>query len=323
MPIHEDVVFIRRRFPSANMVLIKGAKPVLLDTGFGSDLESTLGLLREHGVEPESLELAVNSHYHSDHSGGNFGLQSRYGVPIAAHTWEAAMVNRRDAEACSARWLDQPVEPYKVDRVLEEGDVIDTGNLTLEVLHTPGHTLGHISLYMRGPGLLLCGDAVHADDVCWINFFREGAGALTRTMASIERLRTLGARWSCSGHGPDTENPSEAFERALQRYEKWLGDPEKAGWHACKRIFSFKLMLLGGLDRTRVESYLLGCPWFRDYSAHVFRVGPEDFVAPLLAEMIRSKAAVWEGDRLDAGALYTKASSNWPSAPTDPSDWPS
>ena len=55
MANHKDVVFLRRRFPSANMVLIKGPKPVLIDTGFGSDLDWTIGLLRGHGVAPDGL----------------------------------------------------------------------------------------------------------------------------------------------------------------------------------------------------------------------------------------------------------------------------
>lgn len=96
------LVFFERTYPSANMALIRGERPVLVDTGYGSDLTATENLLREAGVPPESLSLIVNTHYHSDHVGGNGGLQGRYGTPVAAHRWEAALVNNRDREACSA-----------------------------------------------------------------------------------------------------------------------------------------------------------------------------------------------------------------------------
>jgi glyoxylase-like metal-dependent hydrolase (beta-lactamase superfamily II) len=43
----------------------------------------------------------------------------------------------------------------------------------LQVIHTPGHTLGHISLYAPDEQILILGDAVHGDDVAWINPFRE------------------------------------------------------------------------------------------------------------------------------------------------------
>jgi glyoxylase-like metal-dependent hydrolase (beta-lactamase superfamily II) len=103
------------------------------------------------------------------------------------------MVNRRDPEACSARWLDQPVEPYQVDVTLSEGDELDAGGVRLEVLHTPGHTLGHVSLWEPEERVLILGDAAHADDVAWINPYREGAGAIGRAIESVERLARLQA----------------------------------------------------------------------------------------------------------------------------------
>ncbi|WP_312475019.1 MBL fold metallo-hydrolase, partial [Neobacillus sp.] len=45
-------------------------------------------------------EVNVNTHYHSDHVGGNFHLQKNYGVTIAAHKWEADLINSCDPEAC-------------------------------------------------------------------------------------------------------------------------------------------------------------------------------------------------------------------------------
>ena len=65
------------------MVLIKDQLPILIDTGFGSDVKDTERLIKEVGVSPEELHLIVNTHYHSDHVGGNFHLQKNYGVPIS------------------------------------------------------------------------------------------------------------------------------------------------------------------------------------------------------------------------------------------------
>ena len=118
----DPLVFFERKYPSAKAVLIRGDRPVLVDTGFGSDLNATERLLREAGVWPEHLRLVVNTHYHCDHAGGNGGLQRRYDLPIAAHRWEADLVNLRDREACSAEWLNQPMEPYEVSFALSGGD---------------------------------------------------------------------------------------------------------------------------------------------------------------------------------------------------------
>jgi uncharacterized protein (TIGR00369 family) len=76
--------FVERPFPSSNIVVIAGDKPVLVDTGYGSDLARTEGLLAERGIGPADLSLVVNTHHHSDHVGGNAGLRGRHGAPAPA-----------------------------------------------------------------------------------------------------------------------------------------------------------------------------------------------------------------------------------------------
>jgi len=75
-------------------------------------------------------------------------MKNKVGIYYAfwEHKWEADLINFGDPEACSAEWLDQPVEPYRVDRKLSDNDEIDTGSRIIKILNTPGHTLGHISL---------------------------------------------------------------------------------------------------------------------------------------------------------------------------------
>jgi hydroxyacylglutathione hydrolase len=313
--------FFQRPYPSANMVLVAGLKPILVDTGFGSDVAETEQLVRSVNQLPQHLSLIVNTHYHSDHVGGNHVLQQRYGLSIAAHAWEAAMVNTRDVEACSAVWLDQPVEGYHVDRELSEGDEIDIGDAALRVVHTPGHTLGHISLYEPREQVLICGDAVHANDVSWINPFREGAGALQRTMSTLDRIARLPLQRMYSGHGPAVEAPLAAIDAARRRYEQWLVHPEKVGWHACKRIFAFALMIGGGLDEEVVSAALLAAPWFQDYSRFIFNQSPADFIEPFIAEMLRSGAAAWQHGRLVALTTYVSPSDGWLKSPARPAQW--
>ncbi len=308
--------------PSANAVLVRGERPILVDPGFGADLPALEGWLRAAGVPPERLALVVNTHYHCDHVGGNHGLQARSGLPVAAHVWDAALINARDPDACLADWLDHPVEPYRVDLALADGDTIDAGGAVLQVLHTPGHTLGHTALYAREAGLLICGDAVQGDDVAWLNPLREGGGALHRAMLALDRLAGLGARLAWAGHGPPIHDPAATFDAARRRYERWLREPERAAWHGCKRIFVYALMLRGGLPAEAVASYLLGCPWFGDFSRHIFRVEPTDFVRPLVDELLRAGAAGYREGRLVPLVPYVQPPAHWASAPPRPRDWP-
>ncbi|QUG42453.1 MBL fold metallo-hydrolase [Psychrobacillus sp. INOP01] len=316
-----SIIFFERKFPSANMILIKDRLPVLIDTGFGSDTKETERLIREVGVSPEDLSLIVNTHYHSDHVGGNFHFQSNYGVNIAAHKWEADLINNSDSESCSAEWLDQPVEPYRVDRKLSDNDEIETGNRTLQVLHTPGHTLGHISLYEPEEEILICGDLFHRDDIGWLNIYREGVASIHRSMESLDRLSKFRISRAYSGHGPQIENPQAAIDVARERFEKWLGNPEKVSWHACKRIFSFTLIMKDGLAKEEVDNYLLNCGWFQDFAHYSFQLQPEEFIQVLIDEMIRSGAASWQNDYLVATAPYQSPDKKWMNKKIKPRDW--
>jgi hydroxyacylglutathione hydrolase len=315
--------FVERPFPSSNMVVIAGDEPVLVDAGYGSDLARTEGLLAERGIGPADLSLVVNTHHHSDHVGGNAGLQGRHDTPVAAHRWEAEMVNRRDPEACSAWWLDQPVEPYRVDVPLSDGDEIVAGGVRLEVLHTPGHTLGHLSLWEPEERVLILGDAAHSDDVAWINPYREGAGAIGRAMESVERLAGHKARWACSGHGPAIVEPERALAAARQRYEGWLERPESAAWHACKRIAAYALMIRDGLAEGEATDHFASRPWAADFARHAFDADPREFARALIEELLRSGAARRSGGRLVAGAPHNRPPPDWHPAYPWPGNWPS
>jgi glyoxylase-like metal-dependent hydrolase (beta-lactamase superfamily II) len=317
------VSFFLRLYPSANVLLLHGRRPVLVDTGFGADVPMLLRWLEAQGVATSALSLVVNTHSHCDHSGGNYALQALHGVFIAAQAEEAALVNRRDPDACRAEWLRQPIEPYRVNRRLHDGDLVSTGKAAWQVVATPGHTAGHISLHSAEHGILVLGDALHDADIGWLNPYREGAASLDRAAESIERLATLPARVGYSGHGPAITDLPAAFDRARRRLRSWREKPERIAWHACKRIFSHNLMLTDGIEDAAIPGVLLDAPWFRSHAELAFGMAPDAFVPLLVSEMLRSKAARWQNGRLVAAAAHQVPRAGWPQAPTMPAAWPS
>ena len=118
------------------------------------------------------------------------------------------------------------------------------------------------------------------------------------------------------------DDPAASFARAQTRYESWLSDPERPAWHSCKRTFAYALMIHGGLAPDDVEPYLLACPWFTDFSRHVFRVEPSEFVQPFVDEVLRSGAAAWRDGRLVALTPHTPPADGWLRGPHRPATWP-
>ena len=316
----EPASFFQRLFPSANAVLLHGPRPVLVDGGFGADVPALVAWLHAQKMPPERLSLLVNTHFDCDHAGANHTLAAQYGLPIATHRIEAAMVNARDPEACRARYLHQPVEPYRVDQALEEGDVIDTGLVRWTVLHTPGHTDGHLSLHAPEHGLLVMGDTVHSDDLGWVDATRPSA--LDAAEATARHLAALRVRLAWSGHGPAITDPAAAIAIAIRRLSAWRRDPERMAWHGAKRVLAYDLMTEGGLTEAELAPFLLASPWFTAYAAIPFGLAPEAFVAPLLAEMLRSGAARWVAGRLTATSPFNPPPPGWARAATEPVQWP-
>jgi glyoxylase-like metal-dependent hydrolase (beta-lactamase superfamily II) len=133
-----------------------------------------------------TLKAIVNTHGHFDHVGANKRLREATGAPIMIHRLDAPMLGRLSSSAAS--WGLSAEDSPAPDRVLEEGDRITFGKITLGVLHTPGHTPGGISLY--ADGCVFVGDTLFAGSVGRTDFPGGSAETLKRSIQT--KLFTLG-----------------------------------------------------------------------------------------------------------------------------------
>ncbi|HEY4025489.1 MAG TPA: MBL fold metallo-hydrolase [Candidatus Dormibacteraeota bacterium] len=292
--------FRPRLFPSCNFAWLRGPRPVLVDSGFGADLNATLGLL------PGEPALVLNTHWHSDHVGGNAGLAERFGMTIAASAAEGSRVNAGDPEAFGSDWFDQPVDPYSVDRLLEPGELVETGAVGLRVVPVAGHSPGQIALFEERSRVLVAGDAILANDVAFINPFLDGAEALETAISSVERIGRLDARLAVAGHGEVIEDVGGCVKRSLERLRLWRHDPARMTFHSCRRVFGFALMIHGGFVRSELRPYLLARRWVHDF-APLAGLSPEEFAERMVSDLAGSGAARWERDRLVSAVRHTPA----------------
>ena len=102
------------------------------------------------------LKYIVNTHGHGDHICGNAKVKELTGAKIVMHELDDQMFNSPQGEEMARQWGFTPSPP--VDITVSDGDQIVVGDVSLEVIHTPGHSPGGICLL--GDGNLFSGDTL-------------------------------------------------------------------------------------------------------------------------------------------------------------------
>jgi glyoxylase-like metal-dependent hydrolase (beta-lactamase superfamily II) len=107
-----------------------------------------------------TIKYIVNTHSHVDHVMGNKKMKDLTGAQIIIHEAEAAYLTGQPADLMNM-FGAEPSPP--ADIIVEEGNVITVGDVSLKVLHTPGHSPGSVSLYVNG--LVFTGDTLFVGGV--------------------------------------------------------------------------------------------------------------------------------------------------------------
>jgi glyoxylase-like metal-dependent hydrolase (beta-lactamase superfamily II) len=221
--------------PQAPVVylVVDGGEGALIDSGFGdgNSIKARLDYVRER--PNVRLTHIVLTHHHFDHTSGAQQIREATGAKVALHPqeeeflrdWQSevpqdleAPADRKEMVEGIKRFRQQAAEAAP-DVHLTDGDTITVGGLSLEAVHTPGHTLGSTCIYVREERALFTGDTALGLGTVAISPPPHGDMALY--LESLERLKGYDSAVMLPGHGgPVHDVPSKLQELIDHRQER-------------------------------------------------------------------------------------------------------
>jgi len=184
----------------------------------GGDLDRIDEALARLGAKLEKVFL---THGHIDHCGQSAEFARRHGVPLEGpHRDDKFWIDQLPEQG--KRFGFAALAAFEPDRWLDDGDTVQFGDQTLQVIHTPGHTPGHVVFFHEGARLAIVGDVLFQGSIGRTDFPRGNHATLIDSIT--RKLWPLGEDVSfVPGHGPMS---SFGQERATNPF---VGDRALAG----------------------------------------------------------------------------------------------
>jgi glyoxylase-like metal-dependent hydrolase (beta-lactamase superfamily II) len=203
---------------NCNTYVIGGARTVLIDPGHSTFIEPLFSQMEEDGLSPDAIDLIVSTHSHPDHIEG---LTAFLDKPTKTAMSEEEERYLYETGRLLFEMMGRPLPNFRIDFYLKEGSLHLAGN-RFDVLHTPGHSPGSLSIYWPERKALFTGDVVFCGGIGRTDFPEGNSGQL---MASIERLSQLETDILLPGHGEIIRGRDaviENFEAIRQSFYPYL-----------------------------------------------------------------------------------------------------
>jgi glyoxylase-like metal-dependent hydrolase (beta-lactamase superfamily II) len=206
-----------------NVYLIDGGTEfMLIDAGELGHVDEIVELIRKMDFKLSTCKMIAATHADADHVQGAARARELLKTKVAAHRDSKEALETGDVimtfASIKAQGFDVPMPRCKVDQLLNEGDRITVGDLTLEVWHTPGHTEGQISFKMGN--LLFCGDNIYKDSCVGVIDAHHGSN-IPKFIASLKRILKDDSEFLLPSHGPVFRRDNRIIQKAIDRLTQY------------------------------------------------------------------------------------------------------
>ena len=204
-------------------LVFDGQEWVLIDIGFEESVEEIIELIRELDFPLSKCKCLIATHADVDHGQGFSKAKKRLRTQVAAHPRAAKLLETGDKLRTFAEieaqdiHLDMP--KVEVDQIIDEGSIIEVGDLKLEVWSTPGHADSQLAFRMGN--LLFSGDNIYRDGCVGAIDAHHGSD-IPAFIRSLQRIRNSDVEWLLPSHGPMFRKDNDMLDGVIKRLEGYL-----------------------------------------------------------------------------------------------------
>ncbi len=213
----------RRRLGCCVYLVFDGNDWVLIDIGYEDTVSEIVEMIRQMDFPLANCRYLIATHADVDHVQGL--KKTKELLPSAMTVGHAEAVQLlADGDRIttyaeiSAQGISIDMPTIQLDQAIGEGDVLEIGDLELEVWHTPGHTGGQLAF--RLGELLFSGDNIYRDG-CVGNIDAHHGSDIPDFISSLTRIRDSDVKWLLPSHGPVFRKDNAQLQSTIDRLDKY------------------------------------------------------------------------------------------------------
>jgi glyoxylase-like metal-dependent hydrolase (beta-lactamase superfamily II) len=229
--LHVDLKWFPQPYPPNVFLVRDGAEAAFVDSGFGDDDSFKARSEAIAALDGVKLKYIIITHHHYDHSSGAHRLREATGAQIVVHRLEEDLLlnpkletgdmeipeDQKEAREMAKKWRDEAAKATPDVRV-EDGEELRVGEMRLRCVHAPGHTDGHLCIFLEQERLLFAGDNVLGVGTAAIA--PPPHGDMGEYIRSLRKMQSFNAALLAPGHGPLVKEPNRKLQELIDHRQQ-------------------------------------------------------------------------------------------------------